>query len=343
MIMNKKFLEKMLKAISVSGYEEPVQEIVEEEMKPFADECLKDDMNNLVCVLNPDSKRRIMLSAHADEIGLIVSNITDKGGLQVITRGGIVPATYPGQGVCLKTKNGVIPGVVAAYREFFEQREVKVKDFIIDIGARNKEEAESLVELGTPIVPDSQMHELANGRFTARALDDRIGVFIIMEALKLAKEKGAGEGIYAASTTGEETTKTGAYWTSSRIKPDLAVVVDVTYTSDCLGMDPAVTGTVELGKGPVICNSPIVSMKLNQKMAECAKQAGIEIQIEAASRLSYTDGDQIHFSNGGVPVVLVSIPLRYMHMPNEVADGSDVEDCIKLIAEFLCSFTNEEV
>lgn len=339
--MNKEFLEKMLGAISVSGYEEPVQEIVEAEMKLYADECRKDDMNNLVCVLNPESKRRIMLSAHADEIGLMVSNITDQGGLQVITRGGIVPSTYPGQAVQLQTKNGVIYGVVEAYRELFDKTELKVKEFVIDIGAKTKEEAQSLVELGTPIVPDARMHELAGGRFTARALDDRIGVFIIMEALKLAKEKGTEEGVYAASTTGEETTKTGAYWTSSRIKPDLAVVVDVTYTSDCLGMDPAEMGTVELGKGPVLCNSPIVSKQLNKKMADCAKKAGIEIQIEAASRLSYTDGDQIHFSNDGVPIVLVSIPLRYMHMPNEVADRTDVENCIKLIAEFLCSFESK--
>lgn len=338
--MKKEFLERMLGAMSVSGYEEPVQEIVEAEMAPYADECRKDDMNNLVCVLNPESDMRIMLSAHADEIGLMVSNITDQGGLQVITRGGIVPATYPGRAVAIQTKNGIIYGVTEAYRELFDKKDLKVKEFVIDIGANTKEEAEKLVELGAPVVPDSRMRELAYGRFTARALDDRIGVFIIMEALKLAKEKGAGKGIYAASTVGEETTKTGAYWTSSRIKPDMAVVVDVTYTSDCLGMDPAEMGTVQLGKGPVLCNSPIVSKTLNARMAACAKEAGIKVQIEAASKLSYTDGDQIHFSNDGVPIVLVSIPLRYMHMPSEVADYSDVENCIKLIAAFLCSFNS---
>ena len=176
------------------------------------------------------------------------------------------------------------------------------------------------------------------GKFTARALDDRLGVYIIMEAIKRAKELGCKVGVYGASTTGEETTKTGAFWTSTRINPTLAIVVDVTYTSDCSGMDPAEMGTVLLGGGPVLCNSPIVVKTLNVKMEECAKKVGIPVQREAASRLSYTDGDKIHFSNQGVPMVLVSIPLRYMHMPAEVADEKDVEGCVELIAQFLANY-----
>ena len=159
-----------------------------------------------------------------------------------------------------------------------------------------------------------------------------------MEAIKRANELGCKVGVYGASTTGEETTKTGAYWTSTRINPTMAIVVDVTYTSDCSGMDTAEMGTVCLGDGPVLCNSPIVVKTLNTKMEECAKKAGIPVQREAASRLSYTDGDKIHFSNQGVPMVLVSIPLRYMHMPAEVADEKDVEGCIELIAQFLVHY-----
>lgn len=336
--MNETFLTNLLSSISVSGYEEPVQEVVEAEMKNYADEIRRDEMQNLTCVLNPDSDVRIMLSAHADEIGLMISNIREDGRLQVIDRGGIVPATYPGRQVRIKTKNGEVYGVVEAYRSLFKDENLGTKQFLIDIGAKDKEDALNYVSLGDPIVPDTPIRKLANGKFTARALDDRLGVYIIMEALKRAKELGCKAGIYAASTTGEETTKTGAYWTSARIQPTMAIVVDVTYTSDCSGMDPAEMGTVCLGEGPVLCNSPIVVKALNEKMEECAKKAGISVQREAASRLSYTDGDQIHFSNQGVPMVLVSIPLRYMHMPAEVADEKDVEGCIELIAQFLAGY-----
>lgn len=336
--MNETFLTNLLSSISVSGYEEPVQEVVEAEMKNYADEIRRDEMQNLTCVLNPDSDVRIMLSAHADEIGLMISNIREDGRLQVIDRGGIVPATYPGRQVRIKTKNGEVYGVVEAYRSLFKDENLGTKQFLIDIGAKDKEDALNYVSLGDPIVPDTPIRKLANGKFTARALDDRLGVYIIMEALKRSKELGCKVGIYAASTTGEETTKTGAYWTSARIRPTMAIVVDVTYTSDCSGMDPAEMGTVCLGEGPVLCNSPIVVKALNEKMEECAKKAGISVQREAASRLSYTDGDQIHFSNQGVPMVLVSIPLRYMHMPAEVADEKDVEGCIELIAQFLAGY-----
>lgn len=336
--MNETFLTNLLSSISVSGYEEPVQEVVEAEMKNYADEIRRDEMQNLTCVLNPDSDVRIMLSAHADEIGLMISNIREDGRLQVIDRGGIVPATYPGRQVRIKTKNGEVYGVVEAYRSLFKDENLGTKQFLIDIGAKDKEDALNYVSLGDPIVPDTPIRKLANGKFTARALDDRLGVYIIMEALKRSKELGCKVGIYAASTTGEETTKTGAYWTSARIQPTMAIVVDVTYTSDCSGMDPAEMGTVCLGEGPVLCNSPIVVKALNEKMKECAKKAGISVQREAASRLSYTDGDQIHFSNQGVPMVLVSIPLRYMHMPAEVADEKDVEGCIELIAQFLAGY-----
>ena len=323
--MNEKFLEQLLSEISVSGYEEPVQNVVEAQMSDCVDEIRRDEMSNLICVINPEAEKRIMLSAHADEIGLMISNITEDGRIQVIDRGGIILGTYLGQQVQIKTANGIIYGAVEACRELTKKSDLKTSDFRIDIGAKDREDALRYVSLGDPVVLDTQIRRMANGRITARALDDRIGVFIIMEALRKAKERGCKTGVYAASTVGEETTKSGAYWTSTRIRPNLAVA-----------------GTVVLGGGPVLCNSPIVVKKLNEQMKACAEKAGIEVQIEAASRLSYTDGDKIHFSNQGVPMVLVSIPLRYMHTPAEVADLKDVQGCIDLIAEFLLAQSAEK-
>ncbi|HEY9575279.1 MAG TPA: M42 family peptidase [Lachnospiraceae bacterium] len=336
--MKKEFMESLLSCSSVSGYEEDVQAAVEEEMKDYADEIVKDEMNNLICTLNPENKKRIMLCAHADEVGLMISRILENGRLQVIARGGIIPASYPGHQVCIKTSSGFVYGVVEGCRNFFDKEKIQARDLLVDIGAKSKEDALHYVNLGDSVVFDSHIRTMANGTFSGRALDDRIGVFIIMEALKLAKERGCTSGVYAASTVGEETTKSGAYWSSNRICPDLAIIVDVTYASDYSGMDAAQTGEIELGGGPVLCNAPIISKELNRKMQECAIRKGISIQMEVAERLTHTDGDQIHFSNQGVPIVLVSIPLRYMHLPCEVAQEKDISDCIDLIAEFLVEY-----
>ncbi len=336
--MKDRFLEQLLSCISVSGYEEPVQQLVEKEMAGYVDEIRSDEMDNRICVLNPENSNRIMLSAHADEIGLMVSNIAENGTLQVVDRGGIIPGTYPGQQVCIRNSGGIVYGVVEAHRELFGKENLSTRDFVIDIGAESKEDALKYVSQGDPVVLDTHIRQMANGRFSARALDDRLGVYIIMEAVKRARERGCTTGVYAAATVGEETTKNGAYWASSRIRPSIAVVVDVTYTSDYSGMNPADSGTVELGKGPVLCYSPIVAKGLNRTKQECAQKGGTPVQWEVASRLSYTDGDQIHFSNEGVPMVLVSIPLRYMHTPAEVADWKDVEGCIELIAAFLSEY-----
>lgn len=332
--MEKHFLEDLLTEITVSGKEQ--SNAVKVYMKDIADQILEDDMGNVICVVNPDSPKKIMLSAHADEIGLVISNITESGRLQVVERGGIISQNYPGQSVMIKTKKGIVYGVVESTRELIKKQDLKTSDFLIDIGAKTKAEALEMVHVGDPIVLDTRIRRMMNGRFSGRALDDRLGVYIIMEALKKAKEQGCTVGIYAAATVGEETTKSGAYWCSTRIHPDMAIVVDVTYCSDYQRVNPADMGKVELGKGPVLCDSPIMAKKLNEKLEKCAEEKQISIQWEVASGWTHTDGDKIHFSNQGVSTALVSIPLRYMHSPAEVADEKDVQGCIDLIAEFLC-------
>lgn len=328
------FLQDILNTVSVSGNISQVQAVVKRHMEPVADELREDEIGDLVCVLNPGSERRILATAHADEIGLVVTLIGQDGRIRAIDRGGIIPKSYLGHQVQIMTRKGLIYGCVAGVRPFWEEKELKASHLVIDIGAGSREEAADLVAVGDTITFDTHIRKLAGNRFSARALDDRLGVFIIMEALRYARERGSKNGIYCGATAGEETTKNGACWTAKRVNPDLAVVVDVTYATDYKGSDPAESGDVKLGGGPVLCKSPIVSESLNEKMEECARRAGIPVQWEAASRLSYTDADRIHFEGQGIPVVLMSIPLRYMHTPAEMADSRDVENCIKLLGEF---------
>lgn len=333
--MENQFLTEILSTVSVSGDISRLQQVVRKYMEPVCDQVREDETGDLVCVLNPDAEKRVLVTAHGDEIGLVVTVVGEDGRLRVIDRGGIIPKSYLGHQVQIQTEKGICYGCVAAVRPLWDEKDYKASSLVIDIGAETREEALQLVSVGDTVTFDAHIRPLAGGRFSARALDDRLGVFIIMEALKYAKELGCRDGIYCGSTAGEETTKNGAYWTAQRVEPDLAVVVDVTYATDYKGSDPAESGDVRLGKGPVLCKSPIVSEALNARLAACAEETGISVQWEAASRLSHTDADQIHFAGRGIPVVLMSIPLRYMHTPAEIADGRDVENCIRLLGRFL--------
>ena len=177
---------------------------------------------------------------------------------------------------------------------------------------------------------------MLNGFLSARAIDDRGGAFIVLEALKRAKALGCKIGVYAATTVGEETTMRGAHWAGSAVNPDVAIAVDVTFASDHPGADPKDSGSVQLGKGPVICNSSIVSRKVNDLLKDCARESGIPFQVESYMGRTGTDADKIHFANSGVTTALLSLPLRYMHSPCEVCHLDDVENAIELLARFLC-------
>ncbi len=335
--MNKEFLYELLKTGSVSGDEVRIEKKIYGYMQGKADEVTVDELGNVTAAVNTDASFKVLMTGHADEIGLMVNAVTEDGMLRVTDIGGIHESDYPGQKVRIYTERGVIYGVVVTSKDIREKKELEASDLTIDIGAASKEEALEAVALGDTVTFDTDVRELLGNRITGRALDDRLGALIVMEALSLAREHGASVGVYAASTTGEETTMNGAYFTASRVKPDIAIAVDVTYTSDYPGMDIGVTGDVGLGRGPVLCNNPSIHKKVNALLRDAAEKAGISIQTEAANGRTGTDGDVMHRTGIGVPFALVSIPLRYMHSPAECADLTDVENCIKLLAEFLCS------
>ena len=249
--------------------------------------------------------------------------------------GGVFAPLYPGHKVQVITERGPLYGSVVFTREMAKKEDLAPKDLYIDIGAKSKEDALAHVSLGDPVIFDTDCRELLNGCVTGRGMDNRTGAFIVMEAVKKAREMGCKVGVYGAATVGEETTMNGAYFVASRVEPALSIAVDVTYTSDYPGVDIAATGDVRVGGGPVLVNNPSCHRKLQRLLRQAAEKQGVAVQTEAATGRTGTDGDVIHKTGKGVPFSLVSIPLRYMHSPAEVGSLADIQGCIDLLAQFL--------
>ena len=337
--MNKDFLFELLRTGSVSGNEVELEKKIYDYMQDKADLVTVDELGNVTAIVNPDAQFKVLLAGHADEIGLMVSAVGSDGMLMVTKIGGIYTTTYPGHKVRIHTKNGIIYGAVGNSRQIAKNKDLEASDLRIDIGAKDREDALKYVALGDTVTFDTDVRELLNDCITGRALDDRIGAFIVMEALAEAKRRGASVGCYAVTTTGEETTGNGAYFTASRVKPNIAIAVDVTYTSDNCGISAAEAGDISVGKGPVVCNNPSIHKKVNQHLRACAQKLNMPVQTEAASGRTGTDGDIMHKTGIGVPFALVSIPLRYMHNPAEVGSLKDIQDCIDLLTDFFVSCT----
>ena len=340
--MNQEFLYEMLDTMSVSGNEIGLQKKVIKEMKPYADEICTDNTGNVICAVNPQADFKVLLAGHIDEIGLIVTHICADGLLKVAKAGGIHPTAYPGHQVMIHHGEAKIPGVVIL-NDAMTKGDIKDKDLYIDIGAKDAADARKYVEEGDPVHLHTYHLPLQNGLLCARGIDDRGGAFIVLEAMKKAKEMGCKIGVYAATTVGEETTGQGAYWAASKVKPQVAIAVDVTYAQDYPGTEPAESGDVKLGGGPVICNGSMANRKVNELLKKCARENDIPYQVESFLGKTYTDADTMHFTGDGVVTALVSLPLRYMHSPSEVCQIKDVENAVNLLAHFLCSIDSTTI
>lgn len=333
--MNREFLKELLTTPSVSGQEETIQRKALAYGKQFAQERRTDPSGNVISVVNPQAAFKVLLCGHIDEIGFVVTHIDDEGRLHLAKAGGVRAKLYIGSPMQVWHEGRMVSGVVAVSPDLLKKEEVTAGDLIVDIGAGSKEEAMKAVSIGDPVCADVQVRELLNDQFTCRALDNRTGAFVILEAARRAAEKGASAGIYAATTVGEETTMRGAYYAASRVKPDCALAVDVTWASDAPGTDPAETGEVKLGGGPVLCMGSAVNKKMNRLLQKIAREKGIPVQWELAPGRTGTDGDSVNLTGQGVPMALVSIPLRYMHSSVEVGSWKDLENCVELVSEFL--------
>jgi putative aminopeptidase FrvX len=277
---------------------------------------------------------------HIDEIGLVVRHIDEKGFLWFAPIGGWDPQILVGQRVEIQGRNGPVPGVVGRKPLHLLDAEarkkvVELKGLHIDIGAEDREAAAELVRVGDPAVISSEPLALCGDRLVSRAMDNRLGAYVALEALRRCHERGSLKASFAAiAAVQEEIGLFGARTSAFAVEPDLAIVVDVTHATDAPGIDEKELGTHALGSGPVIYRGATLSPKVFELLVETAEAEGIEHTIGATGNSTGTDADAIQFARSGIPTSLVSIPLRYMHSPVEMVDLADVEATVELIAAF---------
>jgi endoglucanase len=331
--MDKKFLETLIKTPSPSGREDIlIKKVID--FQKAADNVIYDYQGGATMVFNQNSPFKIMLCAHADEISLIVKGYTNDGFLLVSNNGGIKPQVYAGSRVRIINDTKEVLGVVG----FKHSDKLTCDDLFIDIGAKNKQEAAKLVALGSYVIHDSDLSYLNKDLITGRAFDDRLGIYVTQMAVKRAMELGCTNGLYATCATGEETTGRGAYSSCSIIQPNVCIVVDVTYSSDYIGAEGQ---DITLGEGGVICLGSIPNRKLNQMIEKIAHEKNLKVQYEVWAGRTCTDGDTILKATLGVPQVLFSIPLRYMHSPIEVASVKDLDSMVEILATLLVTLNQE--
>lgn len=326
MNLDSKLLKKLLTTYSPSGSEDKIRDIIEMEIKDYVDEIKVDNLGNLICRKEGPGKR-VMIAAHMDQIGLMITDIEKKGFLRFTNIGGISPLMSYGQKVIFE--DGTI-GVIYA-EEKKELTKIKLEDMYIDIGAESKEEAMKKINVGDSCVYYSEYVE-NDKQIISGALDDRIGCYIAIETIKNLSK--TDKDIYFAFTVQEELGLRGARTAAYSIEPDLGIALDITGSGDTPGANRF---AISLGKGAAIKardNSIVVNAKVKNLMIDTAIEKNIDYQIEVLE-FGGTDSGAIHLSRGGVLSGVISVPTRYVHSPNEVVHKSDVSSCIELLSAIL--------
>ena len=334
------FLKNLLSTPGPSGYEGAAAEVWRVEAGEFA-EVRGDRMGNSFATLNGGGTPRIMLAGHIDEIGLMITHVEEGGLLRFQGVGGWDPQVLVGQRVLVQTDNGEVPGVIGKkaihVMEADERKKVsEIKSLWIDIGAKDGEEAKEKVRVGDVTVVDQDVLELPNGRVASRSLDNRMGAFVVLEALRLlSEEEDFAAEVVAVASVQEEIGLYGARGAAFGLDPDAAIAVDVTHATDTPGIPKNEHGDHSLGSGPVITRAANLSPVVTDGLIETAESEGIAYTLEADSRSTSTDADAIQFTRAGVATGLVSAPNRYMHSPNEIVALEDLENCARLIAAYV--------
>ena len=335
--MNKEFFYEMIATESVSGCEIELQKKIAAYMRNQGVSVQTDYSGNVISSVNNDSAFRVLLCGHVDEIGFRVTHITDDGYLKVTRAGGIYLPLVQGKRVTVVGRKKMVGVMGTILGKDGVRTDIEYTDLYVDCGFANKEEAKKYVSPGDSVTYTYAVDELENDCIAGRGLDNRMGAYAVIHALLRAREKGAKVGIYAATTTGEETTMRGAFYAAGTVKPDICVAVDVIHSTDFTGSNPARFGEIKINGGPVICRSSFSNPVINKALEEAADRAGIAIQYEVCGGVSGTDADKVNQTAAGVPSTVLSIPLRYMHSPSEVGSLKDLDETVEVLAEFLSS------
>jgi tetrahedral aminopeptidase len=338
------FLKDLLHTPSASGFEHAIQDVVRTWAKKYADEVRTDRHGNVIAVLHPGGQPRIMLAGHCDQIALMVQHIDDAGFLYVQPIGGWDMQILLGQGLTVWTSTGPIAGVISRRAPHLLTSEERNKvplftDIWIDIGAKDRKEAEALVAAGDSVTFALGARQLRNNFMTSPGLDDKVGVWTVMEALRLMQGRPLQASIYCVSTVQEEIGLRGATTSSYGIHPTLGIAVDVCHATDTPGNDKKQLGETKLGSGPVLFRGPNINPHVFDKLRDAAKTHEIAVQLRGTPRATGTDANAIQLARDGVATGLVGIPNRYMHSPVEVVSLDDLEQAARLLAEFCLSVT----
>jgi len=343
------FLKKYLNNASPTGYESEGQKIWMEYLKPYVDSFITDSYGSAVGIINSDAKFKVVIEGHADEISWYVNYITPEGLIYVIRNGGSDHQIAPSKVVNIHTKKGIVKGVFgwpAIHTRIGGKEEApKLDNIFIDVGCQKKEEVEKLgIHVGCVITYPDEFFVLNKNNFVCRAIDNRMGGFMIAEVARLLKENNIDLpfGLYITNSVQEEIGLRGAEMITQTIKPNIAIVTDVCHDTTTPMINKKKEGETKCGGGPVISYAPAVQNNLRELIVETAEAKKIPFQRMASSRSTGTDTDAFAYSNGGVPSALISLALRYMHTTVEMVHKDDVENVIRLIYETLLNIKEGE-
>jgi endoglucanase len=342
------FLVRLLETPSPSGYERPIQDVVRAWIATFADEVQTDRHGNVIAALFPQERTsapiKILLAGHCDQIGLMVQHIDADGFLYVQPIGGWDMQILLGQFLTVWTKNGPVQGVLSRKAPHLLTPEERNKvpgftDVWVDIGAKNFDEAASLVKHGDPVTISLGYRPLRNNLAASPAMDDKVGLWVAMEAVRILKDRPRKAAVYGVSTVQEEIGLRGASTSTYGVNPHIGIAIDVCHSTDTPSNEKKQLGDVKLGAGPVLFRGPNINPRVLEQLEAAAERLSIPVQVRGVPKATGTDANAIQICRDGVATGLIGIPNRYMHSPVEVVHLDDLNNAARILAEFCASVT----